>query len=136
MRSILSAGVTALLLTVLPAAAVTVKKSEYAKLPDGSPVSLFTVTNAKGMEARIMTWGGVLVSLKTPDRTGHLADVVLGHDSLRDYRADTGTYFGALIGRYANRIGGAQFKLDGKTQRKPFFPASSKGPHELEILTR
>ena len=126
MRSILSAGVTALLLTVLPgSAAVTVKKSEYAKLPDGSPVSLFTVTNTKGMEAKIMTWGGVLVSLKTPDRTGHLADVVLGHDSLRDYRADTGTYFGALIGRYANRIGGAQFKLDGKTYKLPVNDGSN-----------
>ena len=107
------------MLAALPgAAAVTVKKSEYAKLPDGA-VTMFTVTNAKGMEAKIITWGGVLVSLKTPDRKGTLADVVHGHDSLGDYRADTGTYFGALGGRYANRIGGAKFQLDGKTYKLP-----------------
>ena len=107
------------MLAALPgAAAVTVKKSEYAKLPDGA-VTMFTVTNAKGMEAKIITWGGVLVSLKTPDRKGTLADVVHGHDSLGDYRADTGTYFGALVGRYANRSGGAKFQLDGKTYKLP-----------------
>ena len=107
------------MLAALPgAAAVTVKKSEYAKLPDGA-VTMFTVTNAKGMEAKIITWGGVLVSLKTADRKGTLADVVHGHDSLGDYRADTGTYFGALVGRYANRIGGAKFQLDGKTDNLP-----------------
>ncbi len=120
MRSLLFSGVAALLLAAVPGtAAVTVKKSDYAKLPDGSTVSQFTVTNAKGMEAKIISWGGVLVSLKTPDRTGKLGDVVLGHDSLADYRADTGTYFGALIGRYANRIGGAKFTLDGKTYKLP-----------------
>jgi aldose 1-epimerase len=108
-------------------AAVTVQKSAYGKMPDGSAVSLFTVTNGKGMEARIITYGGVLVSLKTPDRKGALADVVLGHDSLADYMADGGTYFGALIGRYANRIGGGQFKLDGKTYKVPV----NNGPNAL-----
>ena len=100
-------------------AAVTVKKSDFGKLPDGSAVALFTVTNSKGAEARIITWGGILVSLKVPDRKGTLGDVVLGHDSLADYQADTGTYFGALIGRYANRIGNAQFSLNGKTYKLP-----------------
>lgn len=100
-------------------AATTVKKSDYGKMPDGSAVSLFTLTNAKGMEARVITYGGILVSLRTPDRKGALADVVLGHDSLADYMADTKTYFGALIGRYANRIGKAQFKLNGATYKLP-----------------
>jgi aldose 1-epimerase len=88
-------------------------------MPDGTAISLYTVTNGKGMEARIITYGGILVSLKTPDRKGALDDVVLGHDTLADYLADTKTYFGALIGRYANRIGHAQFTLDGVTYKLP-----------------
>ncbi len=108
-------------------AAVSVKKSDYGKMPDGQAVTLFTVTNATGTEARIITYGGVLVSLKTPDRKGALGDVVLGHDSLADYMADGGTYFGALIGRYANRIGKAQFVLDGKTYKLPV----NNGPNSL-----
>ena len=108
-------------------AAVSVKRSDFGKMPDGQAVSLFTVTNAKGMEARIITYGGVVVSLKTPDRKGALADVVLGHDDLAGYMADGGTYFGALIGRYANRIGKAQFTLDGKTYKLPV----NNGPNSL-----
>lgn len=126
MKSVLTVGIAAMVLAALPcAAAVTVKKSDYAKLPDGAVVAMFTVTNTKGMEAKIITWGGVLVSLKVPDRQGALADVVLGHDSLADYQGDTGTYFGALVGRYANRIGGAQFKLDGKTYKLPVNDGSN-----------
>jgi len=108
-------------------AAVTVKKSDYGKMPDGTAVSLYTVTNAKGTEARIITYGGILVSLKTPDRKGTLGDVVLGHDTLAEYMAEGGTYFGALIGRYANRIGKAQFVLDGKTYKLPV----NNGPNSL-----
>jgi aldose 1-epimerase len=100
-------------------AATSVKKSDYGKMQDGSAVSLYTLTNAKGMEAKIITYGGILVSLKVPDRKGAMGDVVLGHDSLADYVADTKTYFGALIGRYANRIGHARFKLDGVTYQLP-----------------
>ena len=99
--------------------ATTVKKSDFGKLPDGTAVSLYTLTNAKGMEARIITRGGVLVSLKTPDRKGALGDVVLGHDTLPEYVADKGTYFGALIGRYANRIGHAAFSLNGTQYKLP-----------------
>jgi aldose 1-epimerase len=100
-------------------AATTVKKSDFGKMPDGTAVSLFTVTNGKGMEARIITYGGILVSLKVPDRKGALGDVVLGHDTIAEYAADHKTYFGALIGRYANRIGHAQFTLDGVTYKVP-----------------
>src|SRR3954451_7099811 len=114
-------------MTVMSMSAATIKKSDFGKMPDGSAVSLYTLTNAKGMEARIITYGGIIVSLKTPDRKGALADVVLGHDSLAEYMADGGTYFGALIGRYANRIGGAQFKLDGKTYKVPV----NNGPNAL-----
>jgi aldose 1-epimerase len=99
--------------------AATVKKSDFGKMPDGAAVSLYTLTNGKGMEARIITYGGILVSLKAPDRKGAMADVVLGHDTAAEYTADHKTYFGALIGRYANRIGHAQFTLDGVTYKLP-----------------
>jgi aldose 1-epimerase len=102
----------------------TVKKTEFGKMPDGTPVSIFTLTNGKGAEARIMEYGGILVSMKVPDRNGAFGDVVLGHDTLADYVADNKTYFGALIGRYANRIGGATFTLDGV---KYSLPANDNG---------
>lgn len=106
-------------LTAMANAATTVKRSDFGKMPGGGGVSIYTLTNSHGMEARIITYGGILVSLKTPDRKGMLADVVLGHDDLAGYVADSKTYFGALIGRYANRIGHAQFSLAGATYTLP-----------------
>ena len=90
------------------------KKSSFGKSPDGEQVDLYVLTNKNGMEAAISTYGGVVVSLKVPDRNGKPADVVLGFDSVDGYVNDK-SYFGALIGRYGNRIGHAQFTLDGKT---------------------
>jgi aldose 1-epimerase len=90
------------------------KKSSFGKSPDGEPVDLYVLTNKNGMEAAISTYGGVVVSLKAPDRNGKPEDVVLGFDSVDGYVNDK-SYFGALIGRYGNRIGHAQFTLDGKT---------------------
>jgi aldose 1-epimerase len=66
------------------------------------------------LEMRVLPYGGTIVSLLAPDRHGRKADVVLGHDSLEDYAGDT-SYFGAIIGRYANRMASARFTLDGKT---------------------
>jgi aldose 1-epimerase len=97
------------------AEAATIKKAPYGKMPDGTAIYAFTLSNAAGMQATIINYGGIVVSLKVADRNGAMSDVVLGHDSLADYQADRKTYFGALIGRYGNRIGNAQFKLDGKT---------------------
>lgn len=94
-------------------AATTIRKADFGKTRAGAPVSIYTLTNAHGVEARIMTYGGILVSLKTPDREGKLADVVLGFDSVEGYQANPGPFFGALIGRYANRIGHARFRLGG-----------------------
>ncbi len=91
----------------------TTKKS-FGKTPDGQPVDLYVLTNKSSAEASITTYGGALVSLKVPDRNGKLADVVLGYDNADGYVADK-NYFGALVGRYGNRIGHAQFVLDGKT---------------------
>src|ERR1035441_10463396 len=97
-------------------AATKISKADFGKTKDGAAVQIFTLTNASGMELRISTYGGAIVSLKTPDRTGAMGDVVLGFDSLDGY-LNPEPYFGALIGRYGNRIGHAKFTLDGKTDR-------------------
>ena len=89
-----------------------VKKENFGKTASGQSVDVFTLTNAHGLEARITNYGGIVVSLKVPDRNGHLDDIVLGFDSADGY-ATTSQYFGALIGRYANRIGKARFALNG-----------------------
>jgi aldose 1-epimerase len=92
-------------------------KSGVTKAPfglaDGRSVEIYTLANSKGSEARIMTYGGTVVSLKVPDKEGKFGDVVLGYDSLADYQKAT-AYFGALIGRYGNRVGKGKFSIDGK----------------------
>ena len=75
------------------------------------PVNLYTLTNANGVEVGIMTYGGIVVSLKVPDRQGKLQDVTLGYDSLDGYLKNNTPYFGALIGRYGNRIGKGKVPL-------------------------
>jgi aldose 1-epimerase len=95
-----------------------VKKQAYGHMPDGAAVDLYTLTNANGMEIHIITYGGIVTSLMAPDRAGKLADVVLGMDTLAGYLSDT-QHFGALIGRYGNRIGNGQFRLDGQVFTLP-----------------
>ena len=89
-------------------------KKPFGKTPDGQQIDLYLLTNKSGAEAAITTFGGAVVSLKVPDRNGKFADVVLGYDSGEGYVADK-SFFGALVGRYGNRIGHAQFAIDGKT---------------------
>ncbi len=89
-----------------------VSKSAFGKTADGQAVDIFTLTNIKGAEARIINYGGILVSLKMPDRSGKLEDIVLGYDSMDGYNKNS-PYLGALIGRYANRIAKGKFKLNG-----------------------
>lgn len=89
-------------------------KTSFGKTADGRPVNLYLLKNKNRMEVSITTYGGTVVSLKVPDRNGKLGDVVLGYDSLEGYENDK-AYFGAIVGRYANRIAHAQFSLDGKT---------------------
>ncbi len=79
---------------------------------DGKPVDLYTLTNAGGMRADITNYGAIVVRLYVPDRAGRLADVVLGYDTLAEYIKDT-PYFGAIVGRYGNRIAKGRFTLDG-----------------------
>jgi aldose 1-epimerase len=100
-------------------AATKVSPADFGKTPDGTAVQIFTLTNEHGLEARICTYGGAVVSLKTPDRDGKMADIVLGFDSLAGYLNPAEPYFGALIGRYGNRIGHAKFTLDGKQYTLP-----------------
>lgn len=93
-------------------------KQLYGKLPDGTPVDLYTLKGAAGMEVRIITYGGAVVSVMAPDRAGKPADVVLGMDTLDGYRSQA-AFLGALIGRYGNRIGHGQFTLEGRTVHLP-----------------
>jgi len=88
-------------------------RAEWGKTLDGVTVQIYTLTNKAGLEARITNYGGIVVSLKAPDRNGMMADVILGFDTLRDYLTSPSPYFGALVGRYGNRIGHARFTLDG-----------------------
>jgi aldose 1-epimerase len=95
---------------------MTAKSELFGRLADGTAVDIYTLTNAAGFEARVMTYGAILVSLKVPDRNGVLADVNLGFDNLEGYLG-THPYFGAIIGRYGNRIAKARFMLDGVEYR-------------------
>jgi aldose 1-epimerase len=91
---------------------MAIKKDLFGHLADGTAIDIYTLTNESGLEARITTYGGILVSLKVPDKKGVLLDVNLGFDTLEGYLG-THPYFGAIIGRYANRIRKARFILDG-----------------------
>ena len=105
----------------------TITKDAFGTAPDGQAVDIYTLSNAKGAQARIMTYGGVVQSLSVPDKHGNFADVVLGYDNLDGYLDKKTPYFGALIGRYGNRIGGAQFTLEGQT----YTLATNNGPNSL-----
>lgn len=96
----------------------TVSKEIFGKLANGTPVEIYTLTNGQ-TEARIMDYGAILVSLKTPDRRDEVADIVLGYDSLDGYVSGNKAFFGAIVGRYANRIAHGTFALDGKTYSVP-----------------
>jgi aldose 1-epimerase len=98
---------------------------------DGRAITLYTLTNSHGMEVRAMNYGGIIVSIRVPDRSGQFADIVLGHETLEGYRPNP-PYFGAIVGRYANRIAQGTFKLDGETYTLP----KNDGPNTLHGGTR
>jgi len=91
----------------------SVTQEAFGSTPAGETVELFSMTNANGIEIQVISYGGTIISLKTPDRDGNLGDIVLGYDNLQAY-LDGSPYFGSIIGRYGNRIGGAEFTLDGE----------------------
>ncbi|MQP68130.1 galactose-1-epimerase [Niveispirillum sp. SYP-B3756] len=96
------------------ALAASASRAPFGELPDGTKVEAITLINNKGVSATILTYGATLQALKAPDRTGLVADIVLGHDTLKPY-VETPNYFGITVGRYANRIADGRFTLDGKT---------------------
>jgi aldose 1-epimerase len=89
-----------------------IMKAEFGKLPNGQSADIYTLTNGRGMKMKVTNYGGIIVSFTVPDRDGNPGDVVLGYDKLENYLEDS-PYFGAIIGRYGNRIGGSKFMLDG-----------------------
>jgi aldose 1-epimerase len=126
---ILACGTGGWLLTCSAGAATSssrIDKEPFGKTPDGKAVEIYTLRNDNGAEARIMTYGGIVVSLKMPDKSGHFDDVVLGYDNLDAYVSNS-PYFGALIGRYGNRIAKGKFTLDGTTCTL----ATNNGPNTL-----
>src|SRR5262245_12431530 len=90
-----------------------IRKQPFGKTTDQTAVDLYTLTNVHGVEAQIMTYGGIVASLKVPDRNGKMGDVVLGYDALEGYLKNNTPYFGAVIGRYGNRIAKGRFTLNG-----------------------
>ena len=94
--------------------ALKIEKTDFGKLPDGQAAELYTLKNANGMEAKITNYGVIITHLTTPDSSGVFDDVVLGYDSLAGYLKSS-PYFGAIVGRYGNRIAKGKFTLDGKT---------------------
>ena len=119
------------LLVVLPGQAMSqqslsVSRAPFGTLADGRAVELFTLTNAHGVEIRAMTYGAIITAIYTPDRNGRRDDIVLGFDSVAGYLSGS-PYFGAVVGRYANRIAGGHFTLDGVT----YTLARNNGPNSL-----
>jgi aldose 1-epimerase len=139
-RRLVVAGVAAVLATGVVVGGVTASSSKqtvrpaaagitselYGTLPNGNEVHQYTLTNSTGMVVKILDWGGIITDIEVPDRAGNYANVTLAQTSLDGYRTDS-PYFGAIIGRYANRIANHQFTLDGTT----YVLSRNNGPNTL-----
>ncbi|SHM74749.1 aldose 1-epimerase [Cyclobacterium lianum] len=110
-----------------PQSLTAMDESNFEKTIDGKPVKLYRLTNANGMEMTVTNFGARVVELFAPDKEGNFEDVVLGYDNLEDYINNPGSYYGAPIGRYGNRIADAQFTLDGQT----YALEANNGPNNL-----
>jgi aldose 1-epimerase len=106
------------LITMTAGMEAQVSKQPFGKTPEGTAVDIYTLKSG-AIEARVITYGGILQSLRIPDKSGNVADVVLGFDTLDGYTGGNKAFFGAIIGRYANRIAGGAFTLDGNTYHIP-----------------
>jgi aldose 1-epimerase len=102
------------------------ESATFGTLASGQRAELFTLRNTHGIEVQLTNYGGIITSLRTPDRAGHFSDIVLGYDNLAAYVANS-PYFGAIVGRYANRIARGHFTLDGTT----YTLAVNNGPNSL-----
>ena len=127
-RSVLGAAVLGMgvLLTGTNAGAGSVDKTPFGNTHDGKAVDLYTLTNDRGASVKFIAYGGIITAINVPDRWGKLDNIVLGFKELADYESKN-PYFGALSGRYGNRIGGAKFTLDGT----PYQLAANNGPNSL-----
>lgn len=105
---------------------MSLSKEIFGYLPEGQAIEIYTLTNSQGMKAKIMTYGATLVALEVPDKNGVSEDITLGHDHLEGY-LKASPYFGATVGRYANRIAQAKFQLNGQT----YHLAANDGPNHL-----
>jgi aldose 1-epimerase len=105
---------------------MSIKERDFGHTEDGMPVELYTMTNKHGIVAKVMTYGAILTELDVPDRHGNFADIVLGFNNLDQYLKGH-PFFGAIAGRYANRIAKGQFTLDGETYHLPL----NNGPNSL-----
>jgi aldose 1-epimerase len=103
-----------------------ISRAPFGRLAGGDSVSIFSMRSGRGLEVRAMTYGGIIVSIRAPARDSTVDDVVLGYDNLDGYVKDS-PYFGAIVGRYANRIAHGRFRLDGQTYRL----ATNDGPNAL-----
>jgi aldose 1-epimerase len=110
-----------------PAPRARVTRAASGTIVSGKPVEVFTLTNTAGVEVKAMTYGGIIASWRVPDRRGQMADIVLGYDDPAAYLENNSPYFGAIVGRYGNRIGRAQFALDGRT----YTLAANNGANHL-----
>jgi aldose 1-epimerase len=113
------------------AAEATISTSSFGTLPDGTKVSLYTLKNTAGTEMLVTNYGGIITALKTADKNGTFEDIVLGYDSLAGY-LKAPSFFGALVGRYGNRIAKGKFTLDGKT----YSLVLNNGPNHLHGGTK
>lgn len=104
----------------------SIQKSPFGTLKNGTPVSLYTLTNANGMIVKITNFGGIIVGIETPDKKGNMADIALGFDKVADYEG-VHPYFGAIVGRYGNRIAKGKFSIGGQ----PYTLATNNGPNHL-----
>ena len=95
-------------------AQLAITEAPFGKLPSGESTTLYTMTNANGVVVKVSNFGGTITSMVTPDKSGKMADILLGFDSVDGYLQNK-SFFGSMIGRYGNRIGKSQFVLDGKT---------------------
>lgn len=125
-RSFLSVAALALCISSAAVAQTSVTSENWGKTAKGEPVKIYTLSDS-GITVRLTSYGARIVSIETPDRNGKRADIALGYQDLASYEADRGTYFGAVVGRYGNRIAKGAFKIDGQT----FHVPANNGPNAL-----
>ena len=106
---------------------MAISKKVFGRLPNSITVDLFTLTNKHGMQVKITNYGGIVTSIQVPDKNGLLGEVNLGFDNLQDYLQEAQPYFGAIIGRFGNRIANGQFSIDGRT----YTLATNNGSNHL-----